>query len=122
MNIVTIRGAITVPENSVSSILDSTRELLVEIEKENNINRDKVISVIFSCTNDLDKAYPAKAARELGYTNVGLMCFNEMYVEGSLDRCIRLMVFYNSIINQKDVKHIYLRDAKILRPDLPNNA
>ncbi|CAK7016783.1 chorismate mutase [Tissierella carlieri] len=122
MNIVTIRGAITVPENSVSSILEGTRELLIEIEKENNIDRDKVISIIFSCTNDLDKVYPAKAARELGYINAGLMCFNEMYVKGSLDKCIRLMVLYNSIINQKEVKHIYLRDAKILRPDLSNNA
>lgn len=122
MNIVTIRGAITVPENSVSSILEGTRELLIEIEKENNIDRDKVISIIFSCTNDLDKVYPAKAARELGYINAGLMCFNEMYVKGSLDKCIRLMVLYNSIINQKEVKHIYLRDAKTLRPDLSNNA
>lgn len=122
MNIVTIRGAITVPENSVSCILDSTRDLIIEIEKENNIDRDKVISIIFSCTNDLDKVYPAKAARDLGYTNAGLMCFNEMDVEGSLDKCIRLMVFYNSIINQKDVKHVYLRDAKVLRPDLSNNA
>ncbi|OZV12812.1 chorismate mutase [Tissierella sp. P1] len=122
MNIVTIRGAITVPENSVSSILEGTRELLIEIEKENNIDRDKVISIIFSCTNDLDKVYPAKAARGLGYINAGLMCFNEMYVKGSLDKCIRLMVLYNSIINQKEVKHIYLRDAKILRPDLSNNA
>lgn len=122
MNIVSIRGAITVPENSVSSILDGTRELLIQIEKENNIDRDKVVSIIFSCTNDLDKIYPAKAARDLGYTNAGLMCFNEMYVKGSLCKCIRLMVLYNSIVNQKDVKHVYLRDAKILRPDLSNNA
>lgn len=122
MNIVTIRGAITVSENTVSSILDGTRELLIQIEKENKINRDNVISIIFSCTNDLNKVYPAKAARDLGYTNAGLMCFNEMYVEGSLDKCIRLMVLYNSIISQKDVKHVYLREAKNLRPDLSSNA
>lgn len=122
MNIVTIRGAITVPENSVSSILDSTKDLIIEIEKENNIDRDKVISIIFSCTNDLDKVYPAKAARDLGYINAGLMCFNEMNVKGSLDKCIRLMVLYNSIVNQKDVKHVYLRDAKVLRPDLSNDT
>lgn len=122
MNIVTIRGAITVSENTVSSILDGTRELLIQIEKENKINRDNVISIIFSCTNDLNKVYPAKAARDLGYTNAGLMCFNEMYVEGSLDKCIRLMVLYNSIISQKDVKHVYLRGAKNLRPDLSSNA
>lgn len=122
MNIVTIRGAITVSENTVSSILDGTRELLIQIEKENKINRDNVISIIFSCTNDLNKVYPAKAARDLGYINAGLMCFNEMYVEGSLDKCIRLMVLYNSIISQKDVKHVYLREAKNLRPDLSSNA
>ncbi len=122
MNIVTIRGAITVSENTVSSILDGTRELLIQIEKENKINRDNVISIIFSCTNDLNKVYPAKAARDLGYINAGLMCFNEMYVEGSLDKCIRLMVLYNSITSQKDVKHVYLREAKNLRPDLSSNA
>lgn len=118
MGIISIRGAITVLENSVSSILDATKELLIEIERMNNINKDKVISIIFTCTSDLDKVYPAKAARELGYIDVGLMCFNEMYVEGSLDMCIRLMVFCDLNIEQKDVKHVYLRDAKILRPDL----
>ena len=118
MGIISIRGAITVSENSVYDILDGTRELLIEIEKVNKIDKDRVISIIFTCTSDLDKAYPAKAARELGYTNVGLMCFNEMHVEGSLNRCIRLMVFCDLNIGQKDVKHIYLRDAKILRPDL----
>lgn len=118
MGIISIRGAITVSENSVYDILDGTRELLIEIEKVNKIDKDRVISIIFTCTSDLDKAYPAKAARELGYTNVGLMCFNEMHVEGNLNRCIRLMVFCDLNIEQKDVKHIYLRDAKILRPDL----
>lgn len=118
MGIISIRGAITVLENSVSSILDATKELLIEIERMNNINKDKVISIIFTCTSDLDKVYPAKAARELGYIDVGLMCFNEMHVEGSLDMCIRLMVFCDLNIEQKDVKHVYLRDAKILRPDL----
>lgn len=122
MNMVSIRGAITVSENTVSSILDGTRELLVEIEKENNIDRTNVISIIFSCTSDLDKAYPAKAARELGYVNAGLMCFNEMYVEGSLNKCIRIMILYNSILNQSDMKHVYLREAKTLRPDLSNDA
>lgn len=118
MSITSIRGAITVLENSVSSILDGTRELLIEIEKRNNIDKNKVISIIFTCTSDLDKAYPAKAARELGYTNVSLMCLNEMQVEGSLNMCIRLMVFCDLNIEQKDVRHVYLKDAIILRPDL----
>ncbi len=80
--------------------------------------KDQVICILFSATKDLNKAYPAKAARELGYVNIGLMCFNEMVVEGGLDKCIRLMILYNSDINQNDVKHIYLKGAKVLRPDL----
>lgn len=122
MGTVAIRGAITVDNNSVESILEATSELLIEIEKNNHLVRDRVISIIFSCTSDLDKAYPAKAARQLGYLNAALMCFNEMYVEGSIDKCIRVMILYNSDMEQKDVKHIYLRDAKALRPDLSFKA
>ncbi|NLY85882.1 MAG: chorismate mutase [Tissierellia bacterium] len=122
MGTVAIRGAITVDNNSVESILEATSELLIEIEKKNHLVRDRVISIIFSCTSDLDKAYPAKAARQLGYLNAALMCFNEMYVEGSIDKCIRVMILYNSDMEQKDVKHIYLRDAKALRPDLSFKA
>ncbi|MDR7856184.1 chorismate mutase [Tissierella sp.] len=120
MSILSIRGATTVPENSVSAILDSTKELLIEIEKANNINKDKVISIIFSCTSDLDKVYPAKAARELGYIHAGLMCFNEMFVENSLNMCIRIMILCDLNIEQKDIEHIYLKEAMILRPDLIN--
>lgn len=122
MDTVAIRGAITVDNNTCESILEATKELLIEIEKRNHIIRDRVISIFFSCTSDLDKAYPAKAARQLGYLNAALMCFNEMYVEGSLDKCIRVMVLYNSDLKQEDVNHVYLKDAKVLRPDLSLKA
>ena len=122
MSTVAIRGATTVEDNTADNILEATRDLLIVNEKNNNIDRDKVISIIFTCTSDLDKAYPAKAARQLGYLNAALMCFNEMYVVGSLRKCIRVMVLYNSDMEQKDVKHIYLKDAKALRPDLSYKA
>src|SRR5699024_693916 len=115
---ISIRGAITVEENTVECILNNTSLLIQKIELENNLIKEKVISILFSATNDLNKVYPAKAARDLGYVNSGLMCFNEMAVEGSLDRCIRVMILYNSNINQEDINHIYLKGAKILRPDL----
>ena len=117
---ISIRGAITVEENTAVCILDSTKNLIKKMELENNLKKDQVISILFSATNDLNKVYPAKAARDLGYVNSGLMCFNEMAVEGSLDRCIRVMILYNSNINQEDITHIYLKGAKILRPDLSN--
>lgn len=115
---ISIRGAITVEENSVESILNNTTLLLKKIELENNLIKENVISLIFSVTSDLNKAYPAKAARELGYVNSGLMCFNEMAVEGSLDKCIRVMILYNSNMDQENINHIYLKGAKLLRPDL----
>lgn len=118
VQIVSIRGATTVEENTVDSILDDTKELIQKIIEKNNIDMDRVISILFTVTTDLNKVAPAKAARELGFVNVGLMCVNEMVVEGSLDKCVRLMILYNSNINQRDVKHIYLKGAKVLRPDL----
>lgn len=118
MNFIAIRGATTVDKNVSKDILTATEELLLEMEKRNFINRENVGSIIFSVTKDLDKVHPAKAARNIGYVNAGLMCFNEMYVKGSLQKCIRVMILYNSNSNQKDVKHVYLRGAKILRPDL----
>ncbi len=122
MNIISIRGATTVFENSKTCILEGTRELIIEIEKANQINRDDVISILFSCTKDLTEAYPAKAVRDLGYLNTSLMCFNEMYVKESLEKCIRVMILCKSKMDQQDVKHIYLRNAKVLRPDLSNKA
>lgn len=118
MSIVAIRGAITVDKNTKNDIAKNTKELLIKIEEANKINREKVVSIIFSTTKDLDADYPAKAARQLGYTHSGLMCFNEMEVLNSLCKCIRVMILYNGDICQSDVKHIYLKGAKKLRPDL----
>jgi len=115
---VSIRGAITVESNSSKSIINGAKELIQKIEEKNNINVDSVISMIFTCTQDLSKVAPAKAARELGYTNASLMCFNEMEVEDSLNMCIRLMVLCNLDISQDKINHIYLKGAKILRLDL----
>jgi len=121
MKLVSIRGAITVNKNTKEDIIESTKELIMEIEKNNNLCKENVISILFSSTKDLDAEYPAKAARMLGYTQCGIMCFNEMYVKGSLDKCIRIMILYQDpILEQNQVKHVYLRDAKNLRPDLMN--
>ena len=118
MKVVSIRGAITVEENTLECIIENTKKLLYEIESKNTIERNNVISILFTATEDLDQVYPARAAREIGYLNCGLMCFNEMVVEGSLDKCIRIMILYNSTSNQEDINHVYLKGAKSLRPDL----
>jgi chorismate mutase len=119
VNLISIRGAITVDNNDKESIIQATKELLISLEKKNNLNKKNVVSILFSSTKDLDAEYPAKAARMLGYTQCGLMCFNEMFVKGSIDKCIRVMILYQDpILEQSQVKHIYLKGAKVLRPDL----
>lgn len=118
MNIISIRGATTVCCNRKKEILKSTKDLILKIEKANKINKENVISIFFTCTDDLDEVYPAKAARELGYTSAGLMCFQEMKVKGSLKKCIRINLLYKTNINQKEAKHVYLENAKELRPDI----
>ena len=117
---VSIRGAITLSENNSDEIIKATKELLLEIEDRNKLYRENVISILFSSTKDLNAEYPAKAARLLGYTQCGLMCFNEMEVVDSSKRCIRVIVLYNGNMEQKEVNHVYLKKAKVLRPDLNN--
>ena len=117
-----IRGAITVENNSRESILDNTRILLEEIILKNEIKLNEIESILFTATKDLTKAYPAESARSLGITHAGLMCLQEQYVEGSLEMCVRVMMSIKTCKEQSDVRHIYLKDAKKLRPDLINNA
>lgn len=113
-----IRGATTVESNTENEILKNTEELLQEIIKVNNIKPNDVLSVIFTATRDLDAVYPAVAARQMGLNNAGLMCMQEMYVKGSLEKCIRVMLFTLSEKQITDIKHIYLKKAICLRPDI----
>lgn len=117
-NFVAVRGATVAQNNTSDSILLATTELLVAIMEHNNISIDDITSIFFTVTKDLDKVAPAKAARELGITHAGLMCYNEMERDDDLDFCIRVMVQCNSNLKQQEVKHKYLHDAKILREDL----
>lgn len=121
MSLVSIRGAITVEENTREAILEATHEMLEAILKNNELRLDELIQLHFSCTKDLDAAYPAVAARVLGIIEASLMCFQEMYVVNSLNQCIRVDVLVDAAhLSKKTVKHQYLRKATNLRPDLVN--
>lgn len=121
MSITSIRGAITVEENTRDNILEATREMLKSILEANSLDVSELVQLHFSCTKDIDAAYPAVAARELGITDATLMCFQEMYVVGSLPKCIRVdMIVEKKNFNKNNVKHQYLRNAVCLRPDLVN--
>ena len=113
-----IRGATTVSNNNEAEILEATTELINHIIKSNSLDISRIVNIIFTCTKDLDKVYPAVAARKLGIVHAALICTQEMYVEGSLPMCIRLMINVETDISQALVKHIYLREAVSLRPDI----
>lgn len=113
-----VRGAITVDENTPEAINEASRLILENIISQNEINHEDIISIIFSVTSDLNAAFPAVAARQLGLDNVALMCTNEIDVPGSLKKCLRVMLSFNTDKKNSDLKYIYLRGAKALRPDL----
>jgi chorismate mutase len=113
-----IRGAISVSNNTKGEIISSTRTLLIKMIGLNKIKVGDIASIIFSATKDLDAEFPAIAARKLGWKNVPLLCTYEVDVPGSLSRCIRVLMHVNSKKSQSAIKHVYLNDAKKLRPDL----
>jgi chorismate mutase len=113
-----IRGATTVDRNERDAILDATRELLEQIIQANDIRPEDVATAWFTTTPDLTADFPAIAARQLGWTHVALMCGHEMNVPGALPMCIRVMLVVNSTRRQDEIVHVYLRGARVLRPDL----
>ncbi|KGR88534.1 chorismate mutase [Ureibacillus massiliensis 4400831 = CIP 108448 = CCUG 49529] len=114
-----IRGATTVEANQPDEILNETAKLVLEIAKENTLQPEDIVSVLISTTPDINTAFPAKAVRTLeGWQYVPTMCMHEMNVPGALPLCIRVLMHVNSDVNQKDVQHVYLNGAVVLRPDL----
>ena len=119
MKTLAIRGATVEDDNTISAISDATCELFTAIIKENHLNTDDIISASFTMTDDLDAVYPAKCIREeLGYSDIPFLCYQELNIKNSLRKCIRIMMLINSDLDKKDIKHIYLREAKKLRPDI----
>ncbi|MFM8370111.1 MAG: chorismate mutase [Chloroflexota bacterium] len=114
-----IRGATTVAEDEAETILQATRELLEAIVKENASMRPEDIgSAIFTVTEDLAATFPAQAARQMGWSMVPMMCAREIPVPGALPKVIRVLVHWNTDTPQGEIKHVYLRGAVKLRPDL----
>ncbi len=118
MTVRAIRGAITVEDNNKDEILAATKIMLNEIVEANNLDKNDIINVIFTVTKDLDAVFPAVAARQLGWNDIALTCLNEMDVKGSLEKCIRVLIFFNTDKKNSDINYVYLNKAKALRADL----
>jgi chorismate mutase len=114
-----IRGAISVPTDTPEEILSATRELLLEILRTNQITEfDEIASIFFTTTPDLVGTFPAEAARALGMSNVPLLCASEIAVPNRMPLCVRVLMHFNTDKPQSEMVHIYLREAKKLRPDV----
>jgi chorismate mutase len=113
-----VRGATTVERNDRDEILTATRQLLALMIRRNDIHKEDVGSAYFTTTPDIDAEFPALAARQLGWNDVPLLCGHEIAVPGSLTKCIRVMVHWNTDKSQTEIHHVYIREAVRLRPDL----
>lgn len=113
-----IRGATVAADNSSQAIYDAARELLAEIARGNELDRDNVISILFTMTPDLDAAFPTRAAREMGWTHVALLDAQQPRVPGDLARCLRVLIHCETDKRADEIRHVYLGEARRLRPDL----
>ena len=110
-----IRGATTVENNTREEILAATTEMLELLIERNDLQPENIISAIFSVTDDLDAAFPARAARLLGWKDTALMCTREIPVPDSLRKCIRVLIHVNTTRSAAEIQHAYLKGAVNLR-------
>lgn len=113
-----LRGATTVEQDDPGSIERATRELLLAIMAANDLAPDALVSAIFTMTEDLRSDFPARTARDLGWTDVPFLCTVEIPVPGSLAKCIRVLLHVETGRPRSAMRHVYLHGARVLRPDL----
>lgn len=113
-----IRGATCLQRDDAREMADAVKELLGEMLERNAVQSEDVVSVILTCTPDLQSAFPAAGARAFGLTDTPLMCAQEMDVHGALERVVRILAHVESDIPRSQIQHVYLRGAEVLRQDL----
>ena len=114
-----VRGAITTEDNEASSIVAATAELLEQMMVRNGIEKEDLVSLVFTATPDLTAEFPAAAARKLGISDIPLLCAQEIDVEGAIPRCIRVLAHVYTSRDYSSLRHVYMGDARQLRTDLP---
>jgi chorismate mutase len=117
-----VRGATTVERDDADLVVSATRELLTALAERNAIAHDQVISAIFTVTPDITSEFPARAARELGWVDVPLLCAMEIPTTRGLTHCIRVLLHIETELPRSALRHVYLRDARELRPDLSDET
>ncbi len=114
-----LRGATTLEVDDRLHLLERTQELISAIFERNDLGEDDLVSIIFTATDDVHSAYPAEAAREAGITHVPLLCARELEIDGGIARCVRILIHAYTTATARELRHVYLHDARQLRTDLP---
>jgi chorismate mutase len=112
-----VRGATTATANTAEDILEATSEMMQALIALNELRSEDVVSAIFTTTPDLTATFPALAAREIGWLEVPLLCSHEMAVPGALQRCVRVLLHINTAKSPSEIKHVYLKGSRQLRPE-----
>ncbi len=114
-----IRGAITIDENSAKAVSEGTYELMSEIIRQNQLKEEDVISIVFTATKDINAKYPSAVVRdELSWCTTAMLNYQELDIANSLKLCIRVLLHVNTQRSKQEMKHVYLKNAKVLRPDI----
>jgi chorismate mutase len=119
MRVRALRGAVTADEDTKEEIVEATTELLEEKLDRNDVATDDVVFILFTATRDLTAEFPAAAVRKLGLSHIPVICARELAVEGALARTVRAMMLINTDKAREQLRHVYIRDARQLRTDLP---
>jgi len=114
-----LRGATTLEVDERGHLLERTQELIEQLFARNDLHEDDLVSIVFTATGDVHSAYPAEAAREAGITHVPLLCARELEIDGGIARCVRIMMHAYTTKGVRELRHVYLHDARQLRTDLP---
>ncbi len=117
-----VRGATTVKANTREAILEATAELLQAMAEANGLDSEYIASAFFTSSPDLNAEFPALAARQMGWTDVALLCGPEMQVPGSLPMCLRILLHVNTEKKASEIVHVYLHGARVLRPDFESRS
>jgi chorismate mutase len=119
MRVRAVRGATTVDADTSDDVVRATAGLLEEMMRRNGVEKEDLVSIVFTATPDLRSEFPAAAARKIGISDVPLLCARELDIEGAVPRCIRVLMHLYTDRDYAALRHVYLGDAQQLRTDLP---
>jgi len=119
VNLLALRGAITLESNTRDEVAEKTQRLVNEMLARNEIAHDEIVSIIFTATDDVTAEFPATAARAVGLGDVPLLCARELAIDGATPLCVRILMHFNTTKTRPELRHVYLEGARNLRDDLP---